>query len=91
MKKQTRRGPRNLSDMLCSDEKNQIIISIAQNLHYSDIISLSLVSRASYHGVFNGSSSTLRSARHALIKAVACETGSKAECWCCKAEICNVC
>lgn len=76
-----------LEDVLSYGDANHIIVSIAKNLHYSDIVSLTLTSKSIRHAVY----SRLSLDKHtALLNRLACEKGSKHECWCCGIEICDV-
>jgi hypothetical protein len=75
-----------LFDILNEDKYGQVIISIANTLHYSDVVSLSLTSKSINGVVFPHKPVKGRKER---ISIAACELG-KTECWCCGAEICQV-
>jgi hypothetical protein len=62
------------------------MISLAKNLHYTDIVALSLTSSAIHRATFTKRRS-LKDVES--IKITACEE-SKSECWCCGVEICTV-
>lgn len=74
-------------DILNEDRGGKTMISLAQNLHYVDIVSLSLTSSAMHRATFP----KLRSLKVAeSIKISAC-AAPKSECWCCAVEICQTC
>ena len=76
-----------LEALLTYDDKARIILTIAANLHYSDIASLSLASKSMHRAIYPHSS---RNDRIELLQIAACQGGIKSECWCCGREICNV-
>lgn len=75
-----------LYDIIYEDESFKTIGSLAKNLHYSDIVALSLTCSA-FHRIIFPKSRSLNYME--LIKVAACDS-ARSECWCCSAEICKV-
>lgn len=75
-----------LFDILTHDRNDRTIVSIASNLHYSDIVSISLTSKSMNTAVFPRDR---RPERIERISIASCEE-DKSECWSCGVEICNV-
>lgn len=74
-----------LYDILNEDVDNRTITSLASNLHYSDIVSISFTSKKMNSAVFPKN----RSGRVERISIASCEE-NKLECWSCGMEICKV-
>jgi hypothetical protein len=72
-----------LADLL----KYDILVLIAKQVHYVDLINLSLVSRKVRQAVFPPSEIGARSER---LRIYTCENGTKSQCWVCNIQICNV-
>jgi hypothetical protein len=60
---------------------------IAEKLHYSDIVSLSLASKSMHRAIYPHLN---RNDRIELLEVAACQPGTKSECWCCGRGICSV-
>jgi hypothetical protein len=82
--RQTRKAT--LFDVLNDDVGGRTIISLAQELHYSDIVSLSLASKEIHKAIY--CSRTPGEQTERLYMAI-CKD-SKSECWCCGIQICRV-
>ena len=63
------------------------VLLIASHLHYSDLVSLSLVSRRWYQAIFPD---TNLEQRAEALRMKSCQDGSKTQCWICNVQICEV-
>ncbi|KAF2806448.1 uncharacterized protein BDZ99DRAFT_573960 [Mytilinidion resinicola] len=77
-------SPNPLADFLNYD----ILVLIARDLHYVDLINLSLTSKSMRDVVFPGTDHAARSDHFALYT---CEPDSKTECWNCTMQTCRGC
>ena len=64
-----------------------LLMLIALNLHYTDIVNLSLASKDLRQAVFP---SPILATRSEELRIQSCENGSKAQCWICTSQICSV-
>jgi hypothetical protein len=72
-----------LANLLCYD----ILMLIAPQVHYVDLINLSLASKGIRRAVFPSSEVGARAER---LRMSSCENGTKSQCWVCNIQICNV-
>ena len=66
---------------------DKIVLGIAEQLHYSDIVSLGQVSKSIHDALIPGSK---RSSRFEDLRVSSCEPGAKSQCWACATQICTV-
>lgn len=64
-----------------------VLMLIASRLHYADIVSLSLASKALRQVIFPP---YIRAAKSEMLRIQCCEDGTKTECWICRSQICRV-
>lgn len=88
LKQKSRMKATTLDALLTCDDSARIILLIAEKLHYSDIVSMSLASKSMYRAIYPPS---MRNDRVELLGIAACQPGTKSECWCCGTEICDGC
>ncbi|OCK79624.1 hypothetical protein K432DRAFT_417213 [Lepidopterella palustris CBS 459.81] len=74
----------NLADFLIYD----VLVLIARDLHYVDLVNLSLASKSVHDAVFPGSDFLTRSEH---FKMYTCDIASKTQCWVCTVQICDEC
>jgi hypothetical protein len=72
-----------LANFLCHD----ILMLIAEQAHYIDLINLSMTSRSLRQAILPPSEIGARSER---LRIHACENGTKSQCWVCNIQICEV-
>ena len=66
---------------------DKIVLGIAEQLHYSDIVSLGQVSKSIHDALIPDSK---RSSRFEDLRVSSCESGAKFQCWACAMQICTV-
>lgn len=72
------------TDFLCYD----VLVLIARDLHYVDLVNLSLVSKSVRDVVFPRSDFATRSEH---FKIYSCDELTKTQCWVCMIQVCNSC
>ena len=68
---------------------DKVVRALAANLHYSDVVNISLTSRAA-RGLITGAGPEPIRDRVSQLRTATCLTGAKYSCWACARTICEV-